>query len=113
MKFTGILTIIITSVLLTACGSFGGKDEQPIQATGGTLVSVEKEVAPAPEFVPEPTLTAKPIEVPRVKQAEIVGVLREMRANGCIISKLANTDGIHYSQLVITCDAVQNAPEVE
>lgn len=68
-----------------------------------------QETAPPVIEIQDPT----PAEVPRVKQAQIVGVLREMRANGCILKKVASTDGIHYSQLLITCGDPQKVPEVE
>jgi hypothetical protein len=63
-----------------------------------TPVIEEKELKPA---------------VPRIKQAQVIGVVRELVKSGCAIKKVANTDGIHYSQLVITCGDVQQAPAVE
>lgn len=102
--------LALAALTLTACGSFGSTDE-PLAATPPPVevIVAEQDV---PVIVAEQP-TAVPTIVPRVKQAQIVGVLREMRANGCILQKVANTDGIHYSQLVVTCGAPQAVPAVE
>jgi hypothetical protein len=101
--------LALAALTLSACSSGDAKDE-PL--TAATPPPVEAVVAEQDVPVVDAT-AAVPVTVPRVKQAQIVGVLREMRANGCILQKVANTDGIHYSQLVITCGAPQAVPAVE
>jgi hypothetical protein len=108
--------LALVALSMTACSGFG-KVEEPLQATGGTLVQADvikvADVAPAPiiEEAKIPKLVAP--TVPRIKQAQIVGVLRELRSNGCLFKKVATTDGIHYSQLVITCGDAQMPPNLQ
>lgn len=112
------IVLALFALSLTACSSFGSKDEPLAERTSEDVtvangdagkVDVINDVPAVPADVRDP----QPTTVPRVKQAHIVGVLREMRANGCILKKVANTDGIHYSQLVITCGDPQVVPAVE
>jgi hypothetical protein len=51
--------------------------------------------------------------VPRIKQAQVIGVVRELVRSGCIVKKVATTDGIHYSQLIVTCDEAQAPPAIQ
>ncbi len=97
---------VIMVILMPGCSIFDTKDE-PVSPT----LAVTPVVVPTTEVTEVTTPT--PIEVPRAAQAQIVGVIRELRANGCIIKKVANTDGIHYSQLVVTCGDPQAIPLVE
>lgn len=111
MKILSSIAIITALLTLTACGgALSTKDEAPpIMAQGGMTAAV------TPEVTPETTVaeTVPAVKVPRVKQSEIIGVMREMRNNGCIIKKFANTDGLQYSQLVITCGDPQTVPSVD
>lgn len=63
-----------------------------------------------PIVTPQEQRDPVPVTVPRVTQSEVIGVVRELRANGCIIQKVATTDGIHYSQLLVTCGEPQTPP---
>ena len=112
------LSVILAVFLLAGCGSTGKmEDPLPTMATGGSLAStttppattVEIPPTPAPERVSEDLRPA----VPRVKEAQVIGVVEALVKSGCMIQKVASTDGIHYSQLVITCGDVQQAPAVE
>ena len=74
--------------------------------TTGTI----NDVTPAP--VPAEERDLQPA-VPRVKQTQVIGVVRELVQSGCMVKKVASTDGVHYSQLVVTCGDAQKAPAVE
>jgi len=107
---TGVLVMVM--LLLPGCSSFGSVEEplavEPVVTANGGAGEIEK-ISDVPTATPErrdPT----PVTVPRVTQAEVIGVVRELRANGCIIQKVATTDGIHYSQLLVTCGEPQTPP---
>lgn len=98
--------ILLTTFVIFSVGcstTSPTKEPKPIHPATPTL-----ETSDAIE-VPEP----RPVEVPRVKQAQVIGVVRELVNSGCLVKKVASTDGVHYSQLVITCGDVQQAPAVE
>jgi len=120
------ISLIFAVIMLAGCGGTGKMaDPLPTMATGGSLASttpppatandiilkVETEIpaAPAPEKV---SADLRP-GVPRVKQAQVIGVVQALVDSGCMIKKVASTDGIHYSQLVVTCGDVQQAPVVK
>ena len=100
------LFALVTVIFMPGCSVFDTKDE-PVSPT----LAVTPVVVPTTEVTDVATPT--PIEVPRIEQAQLIGVIRELRANGCMIKKVANTDGIHYSQLVVTCGDPQTIPEIE
>ena len=108
---------VIMVILMPGCSMFDSKEDIAVTPTLVTIVpeagteSLITNTAPVSvqTTVSEPT----PIVVPRVAEAQLVGVIRELRANGCIIKKVANTDGIHYSQLVVTCADAQAIPLVQ
>ena len=97
---------VIMVILMPGCSIFDTKDE-PVSPT----LAVTPVVVPTTEVTEVTTPT--PIEVPRITQVQTIGILRELRANGCMITKFADTDGIHYSQLVVNCGPPQAIPEVE
>ena len=110
-----LLIMVFAVAMLSGCSGFGSIEEplaaEPVVTANGSAGETGKindvpTVAPA---VRDPV----PVTVPRVKQAQVVGVIRELRANGCIVKKVASTDGIHYSQLVVTCADPQAIPTVE
>lgn len=73
------------------------------------------ETKPAPAIDPTDTvkveqLKPEPKVVKHVKQAQVIGVVRELRQQGCLIKKVATTDGIQYSQMVVTCGDPQEIP---
>lgn len=108
-----LILVTIFAIFSVGCSTTSTtKEPKPIHPATPTLEtsngSAGNPVAPAIE-VPEP----RPVEVPRVKQAQVIGVVRELVNSGCAVKKVASTDGIHYSQLVITCGDVQQAPAVE
>lgn len=105
-----LILVMSFAIFSVGCSTTSTKAQTPpvtptLEISNG---SAGNPVAPAIE-VPEP----RPIEVPRVKQAQVIGVVRELVNSGCAVKKVASTDGIHYSQLVITCGDVQQAPAVE
>jgi len=100
-KTFSLTLIALLAVLLAACGS--------------------TETLPEPVAVPEPTVkTIEPTveeeilvqEVPEIKQAQVIGVIRELRKGGCVVKQYANTSGIHYKQLVVTCGDPEKAPAI-
>lgn len=95
--------LIMVMLLLPGCSTAEAIPETVANGSAGNPV------APAIE-VPEPDLQPA---VPRVKQAQVIGVVRELVNSGCLVKKVASTDGVHYSQLVITCGDAQQAPPVE
>ena len=106
MKFLMYLPAI---TLLAACSTTEPKPE-PIESAngGGGTTGVINDVTP-----PTPEIRDPQPEVPRITQMQTIGILRELRKNGCVVKKFADTDGIHYSQLVVTCGTLQQPPEVE
>jgi hypothetical protein len=102
-SITLLLGVFIVA-MLSGCSGFG---------------SIEEPLVTAPVAVPEPTVKAEPTTenlrpaVPRVKQAQVIGVVRELVNSGCAVQKVATTDGIHYSQLIVTCGDVQQAPAID
>ncbi len=117
MNYTGVFVIILAAVMLGACGSTGKVEEPlPTMATGGMVAEAAPEapVPVIPDEAEEPqTQPSTALIVPRVEQSQIVGIIKELVGSGCMIKKVANTDGIHYSQLVVTCGDVQTPPLVE
>lgn len=121
-NFTGyflpLSLLVIIPLMVAGCGSTGKVEEPlPTMATGGVVANgpagttgTINDVTPVP--VPEEKQDPRPT-VPRVKQAQIIGVVHELVQSGCLIKKIASTDGIHYSQLVVTCGDAQEAPAVE
>jgi len=99
---------IATVAFMPGCSMF---DTQEDIAVTPTLVTVVPEKPETGDITA--TSTPTPIVVPRIAEAQLIGVIRELRANGCMIKKVANTDGIHYSQLVVTCGDPQAIPLVE
>lgn len=101
---------IIAAVLLTAgCSGFGTVEEpvtaEPVKvANGGGGESRE-----TPIEVPEP----KRMEVPRVNQAKVIGVVRELVNSGCIVKAVGTIDGVHFSQLKVTCGDPQDIPSLD
>ena len=108
-----LLFAIITALNLPGCSMFDTKKD----------IAVTPTLATAPVAVPAPTVKADVIKVaeekelrpalPRVKQAQVIGVVRELVRSGCVIEKVATTDGIHYSQLVVNCGKPQAAPAIQ
>jgi len=97
---------ILTVLFMPGCSVFDTKEDIAVTPT-----LVEANTAPVSV---QPTVSeATPIEVPRITQAQTIGILRELRANGCMITKFADTDGIQYSQLVVNCGPPQPIPLVE
>lgn len=104
--------LALAALTLTACSSGDAKDE-PLTAATPPPVAVEAVIVEAPAHEVPKQLDVQPMTVPRVKQAQIVGILREVRADGCILQKVSSTDGIHWSQLIVTCADPQAPPAVE
>jgi len=98
---------LVTVAFMPGCSMFESKEEVAVTPTLAVPLSELIEADGIGGL--EPT----PIVVPRIAEAQLIGVIRELRANGCIIKKVANTDGIHYSQLVVTCGDPQAIPLVE
>lgn len=109
-KFTS-LALISTVLIMTGCSVFDTKEEPTIHVT-----STLAETNTAPVIV-QPTVSEEKRElrpaVPRIKQAQVIGVVRELVKSGCAIKKVATTDGIHYSQLIVNCGDVQQAPAIQ
>lgn len=109
--------------ILPGCSVFDTKEEPTIYVTptlaetNTAPVIVQPTVSDGGEiFVSAPA----PVEtrdltpaVPRVKQAQVIGVVRELVRSGCSVEKVATTDGIHYSQLIVTCGPPQVAPAIQ
>lgn len=111
--------ILVTTFAIFSVGCTTSSTKDPIHpatptleisnggaGTTGTINDVTPEPTPAEERDLQPS-------VPRVKQAQVIGVVRELVNSGCMVKKVASTDGIHYSQLVVTCGDAQEAPPVE
>jgi hypothetical protein len=102
-SITLLLGVFIVA-MLSGCSGFGSIEEplatEPVVTTSG---GVEESVTPEP---------LRPA-VPRVKQAQVIGVVRELVNSGCAVQKVATTDGIHYSQLIVTCGDIQQAPAID
>ena len=113
MNYTGVLVIILAAIMLAACGSTGKVEEPlPVMANGGMVANGGAGETGKIDDLPAPTSEVQdpqpqvPIIAPRIKQAQIVGILRELRANGCIIKGLHDVNHIHYAELKITCGDV-------
>jgi hypothetical protein len=103
-----LLFAIITALNLPGCSMFDTKKDIAVTPTLAT--------APAPAIddvvLVEEKRELRPA-VPRVKQAQVIGVVRELVRSGCVVEKVATTDGIHYSQLIVNCGKPQAAPAIQ
>ena len=110
MCITGVLVMVM--LILPGCSGFGSIEEplaaEPVVTANGGAGEIRK-ISDVPTATPK-RRDPVPVTVPRVTQGEVIGVVRELRANGCIIKKVATTDGIHYSQLLVTCGEPQTPP---
>ncbi len=106
-----LLFAIITALNLPGCSMFDTKKD----------IAVTPTLAATPVAVPAPTVkTVTPtVEektlvqgVPDIKQAQVIGVIRELRKGGCVVKQYARTSGIHYKQLVVTCGDPEKAPAI-
>ncbi len=103
---------IVTAFFLPGCSVFDTKEDIAVTPTlAVTSEPTEPSVLIEKDVVKVATPT--PVEVPRITQPQAIGILRELRANGCMIKKYANTDAVHYAQLVVTCGDPQAIPEVQ
>jgi len=112
------LFALLTIINMPGCSMFDTKDEPTIFVT--------PTLATAPAITPTPITNTVPVivqptvsetkdltpAVPRVTQAVIIGVVRELVKSGCMIKQVANTDGVHYSQLIVTCGDPEQAPAI-
>ncbi len=96
---------------------------------GCSMFDTKKDIAVTPTLATTPAPTVKTVAiddvvlveekrelrpaVPRVKQAQVIGVVRALVRSGCVVEKVATTDGIHYSQLIVNCGKPQAAPAIQ
>lgn len=110
MKSIKILILCLPILLLGACSSTETKSEPIESANGGSgTTGVINDVTPPTPEVRDP----QPVTPPRITQMQVIGVIRELRANGCIVKALHDVDHIHYSELKISCNGIQRPSTAE
>ena len=103
-KWYSLLTLV--SVLsLAACSGPDPKPEVVANGDAGTVAAVHETPVSAAQSAQLTTAT------PKISMSESIGVMQELRRNGCVVEKFSNVNHLHYSQLLITCGTKLATPE--
>jgi hypothetical protein len=95
------LLALVSVLSLAACS---GPDPKPEVVANGGAGEADKinDLPVSPQ-----------LQIPRVQQAQVIGVVRELVNSGCVVKTVGTIDGVHFSQLKITCGDPQAIPSVD